>query len=581
MKVPLKWLQDYVDITLLPAELGRKLTMAGLEAEGVVEIGADWHDVYVGLITEQRPHPNADRLQLVTTDYGHGTITVVTGAFNIKVGDKVPVALVGARLIDGHSAERRMITLQPTRLRGIVSEGMVCSALELGLSEDHSGILILPPDARVGAELQEELGEAIIDLTLTPNRSDAQSMLGVAREVAALTGQRLRYPPLDVPQAGLPAAEFARVEVVDPDLCPRYSAMVIRGVKIGPAPRWMQDRLTAAGVRPISNVVDVTNYVMLEMGQPLHAFDLDKVTDRHVIVRRAQAGETIVTLDGIERKLGPDMLLIADPAGGIGLAGVMGGGNTEISDETQNIFLEAANFNPINNRRTARALNLPTEASRRFEKGLPAELTVPALQRAMRLMHELAGGTVASGLIDVYPEPQAPRQVFLPAGETRRLLGVDYGREKETAVLTSLEFKVEQQDDGMLVTVPPHRVDVSLPADLVEEVARVIGYESLPETLMSDELPPQAVSEIREWEATARETLVGSGLAEVIGYSLTSRQRMRRLLAGKSGEQIHSIMVRPDHAAAPYRITGPLPAILDTRLYSGEIQPVTVMNPLT
>ena len=578
MRVPLKWLRDYVDIAVAPEELAHRLTMAGIEVEEIVRVGADWQNVYVGQVRELKPHPNADRLQLVTADYGRGVITVVTGAFNLQVGDKVPVALVGARLIDGHSAERRLITLQPTKLRGIESAGMVCSGRELGLSEDHTGILVLPPDVRVGAELQEELGETILDLSVTPNRSDALSLLGVAREVAALTGQRLRYPPLDVPRGGPDAHALARVEVLDPDLCPRYSAMIIRGVKIGPSPRWLQERLTAAGVRPISNVVDVTNYVMLELGQPLHAFDLRTVADRHIVVRRARPGETLVTLDGVERKLEPDMLLIADVERGIGLAGVMGGANTEITDDTRDILLEAANFNPINNRRTARALGLPTEASRRFEKGLPPELTVPALERSMRLMHELAGGTVAPGVIDVYPNPAPRRQVLLPGGEVARLLGWDPGRERVGEILTSLEFAVEPAGADLLVTVPPHRVDVTQPADLVEEVARIAGYGQIPDRLLPGELPPQAVNVEREWEEATRQTLVGCGLAEIICYALTSRQRLVRLLP--PGAPSLAVLVQPRAGEAFRPLAGPLPAVIDPALVSGAVEPLQLVNPL-
>lgn len=580
MQVPLKWLREYVDVALPPDELAHKLTMAGLEVERITHVGADWNNVYVGQILEIGRHPNADRLLLVTVDYGHGRITVVTGASNFAVGDKVPVALVGARLIDGHSAERRYITLKPSKLRGVVSEGMICSALELGLGEDHSGILILHPDTRVGADLKEELGDVIFDFKLTPNRSDALSIVGIAREVAALTGQKVRHPSIEVPQEGTPAEELARVEVWDPDLCPRYTAMIIRGVKIGPSPRWMQERLTNAGVRPINNVVDVTNYVMLEMGQPLHAFDLDKVADHRVIVRRAREGETLVTLDGQERKLTTEMLLIADPEKGIGLAGVMGGLNSEITDDTKDIILESATFNPINNRRTARALNLPTEASRRFEKGLPPDLAVRAVQRAMRLMRELGGGTVSPGILDVYPEPVAPRQIVLGDGEVKRLLGMDPPRERVEAILRALEFETVAQPGSLLVTVPPHRVDVTQPADLVEEVLRITGYEAIPDTLLAGELPPQTINLERHWEDVARQTLVGSGLAEIICYSLTSQARMRRLLAGLPEGEAPRVQVRPDPRAEPRPLAGPLPAVIDPALYSGEIEPLRVMNPL-
>lgn len=579
MKVPLKWLRDYVDIVVSPEDLAHRLTMAGLESDGVTYIGADWKNVYVGQIIDLKPHPNADRLQLVTADYGKGQITVVTGATNISVGDKVPVALVGARLIDGHSPERKMITLKPTKLRGIVSEGMVCSGLELGLSDDHAGILILHPEARVGAELQEELGDIVIDLALTPNRSDALALIGVAREVAALTGQKLRLPTVEVPEDGPPISDLARVTIEAPDLCPRYSAMVIQGVKIGPSPRWMQERLSAAGMRPINNIVDITNYVMLEMGQPLHAFDLDTVKDHHIVVRRAKPGEVLETLDGVKRELTSEMVVIADPEKAIGLGGVMGGANTEISENTTNIILESANFDPINNRRTARALALPTEASRRFEKGLPAELTVQALRRAMQLMHDLGGGVVAKGVIDVYPHPVARRQIVLPDNEVDRLLGIDFGRERVTQILESLDFAVEPEDGALRVTVPPHRVDVSLPADLVEEVARIIGYDAIPTRMLPGSLPPQYKNELREWEAAARATLIGCGLNEIISYSLTNKQRQRRLVPADLEAEPVTVRLGASDEATP--LPAPLPPIIDPAVLACRIEPLRVLNPLT
>ncbi|MHB1133866.1 MAG: phenylalanine--tRNA ligase subunit beta [Chloroflexota bacterium] len=578
MRVPLKWLRDYVDINLPLEELAHRLTMAGLEVEEIIQIGADWHNVWVGEVKALRPHPNADRLQLVDADYGHGSITVVTGAFNLQVGDRVPVALVGAHLVDGHSDEPRTIILQPTKLRGIVSEGMVCSAKELGLGDEHFGIMILPPETKVGAALQDELGDTIFDVSLTPNRSDAMSVLGIAREVAALTGKRVRYPAQQPPTGGPDVSELALVDVLDPDLCLRYSAMVVRGVKIGPSPHWLQERLTAAGVRPISNVVDVTNYVMLEMGQPLHAFDLRRVAQQHIVVRRARPGETLVTLDGTERRLGPDMLLIADVERGVGLAGVMGGANSEINDDTTDILLEAATFHPINNRRTARALTLPTEASRRFEKGLPPELTVPSLQRAMLLIQSLAGGIVAPGVIDIYPNPVTDRQLRLPKGEVERLLGWDPGRERVAQILESLEFRVTDQNGDLLVTVPPHRVDCSLPADLVEEVARIAGYELIPDRLMSGELPPQSINQVRLWEEAARQTLVGCGLAETVGYNLTSRQRLARLLP--SAESGAEILVRSEQGGQWRPLVGALPAVVDPALVSGATAPLQLVNPL-
>jgi len=395
VRLSLKWLSEYVDIALPPEEVAHRLTMAGLEVSNIEQVGGTWDNVYVGQVLDLQRHPNADRLLLATVDYGQGTKTVVTGAPNLEVGQKVPFALVGARLYDGHAAEAALMALKPAKLRGIMSEGMVCSERELGLGGDHSGIMILDPNTRVGAPLAEVLGDSLFDLKFTPNRPDWLSMLGIAWEVGALTGQKVRVPSVTHLRAEPSIKGIIDVEIAGPDLCRRYTASYIEGVKIGPSPDWMQRRLIAAGQRPINNVVDITNYVMLEFGQPLHAFDYNYIGGKKIIVRRSRAGERILTLDGTWRPLESDTLVIADVSEPVAVAGLMGGGPTEVSEATTNVLLESANFSHVSLRQTSRMLRLATEASRRFDKGLDPELTVPALERATDLVVELGGGHAA------------------------------------------------------------------------------------------------------------------------------------------------------------------------------------------
>ncbi|MBI4321632.1 MAG: phenylalanine--tRNA ligase subunit beta [Chloroflexi bacterium] len=569
MRVSLKWLRDYVDIALPAQEVARRLTQAGVEVASIENTAGEWDNVFVGEVKNLAPHPNADRLQVVTVDIGTRTLTVVAGAFNIKIGDRVPVALAGARLVDAHSPEPRVAVLKPTKLRGVMSEGMVCSAMELGVSDDHTGILILEPDAQVGIPLREQLGDTVLVLDVTPNRPDCLSMIGVAREVAALTGQSLRLPRADIDERGKPAGEMIAVEIEAPDLCHRYSASVITGVKMGASPKWMQERLSAAGMRPINNIVDVTNYVMLEWGQPLHAFDYDTIRGRKIVVRRARDGEEIITIDGAPRPLTPDMLVIADVERPVAIAGVMGGADTEVGDTTQSILLESANFDRVANRRTSRALRLPSEASRRFDKGLPEDLTIPALERATQLMHQLANGTVARGIVDAYPIKRKPVEIELTPREVRRVLGVSLSADEIATTLRALEFDVSTKDDVLCVGVPMHRTDVTLPADLVEDLARTMGYENIPTTMLSGRLPEPSFNESLRWESLARSILVGCGLTEIITYSLTSREAMRKLLPGGK--------VHEDYA----HTADPLTSAINTRIHVLDVQPLLVVNPLS
>jgi len=533
MKVPVRWLKELVPTELSAERIAERLTLAGLAVEAITEIGATWDNIYVGVVERVEPHPNADRLVLATVDAGAHRLTVVTGAPNIAAGQKVALALPGATLYNGHSEKPRLITLKPSTIRGVRSEGMVCSEKELGLSEEHEGIMVLHPDAPVGMPLREYLGDQVLELEITPNLVHAFSVIGVARELGALTDQRVRYPeraPLSVGGPG------NLVTIEAPDLCYRFVGVVIENVTVGPSPWWMQQRLQAAGMRPINNVVDITNYVMLEWGQPQHAFDRDRLREGRLVVRRARPGERLETLDQVVRELDSDTLVIADAERPVGIAGVMGGLDSEITEQTRTVLLETANFEMRSIRRTARVQRLRTEASARFERGLDPTLAWEAATRAVALFRQLVPGCCVTAVIDHYPHPRLPRPLCLPRSEIPRLLGVDFPDELVLDVLRRLEFQPELREDGgrnvIVVRVPTYRSDVTIAADLVEEVARVIGYHELPEVLpLGRTVPVEIPPDVRLVQAV-QDTLVACGLTEVITYPMVDEATLRALLPG-------------------------------------------------
>ncbi len=562
MKVPLRWLREYVDSQVPVGELARRLTLAGLEVatarvlglpkpEGLSvrleESGPVWDRdrIFVAQLVKVEPHPNADKLKLPTVDYGQGRIKkMVTGAPNIAVGDsgqKVVLGLAGSIYRDGHVSPPALKELKPAKVRGEPSDAMVMSTFELGIDEEHEGIILLDTDAPVGMPLADYLGDVVLEIDVLPNMARCLSMIGVAREVAAITGQPLRMPQAPVAEApgspGEPISGQVEVAIADARLSARYSAMLIKGIKVGPAPQWMQYRLTCAGMRPISNVVDVTNYVMLEWGQPLHAFDNDVLRRRaggkapKITVRPAREGETLKTLDGQDRKLTPEMLLITDEAGPIALAGIMGGAETEVSAQTTNVLLESASFDYVSIRRTMRALNLPSEASARFSRGVPPALVKPAAERAADLLRQYAGGSVCQGIVDCYPAPPPVRVVELKRSEVRRVLGIDLALDECAALLRRLDYHVKEVGDDLIeATVPEHRLDVQEgPADLIEDLARLHGYDRLPATLLADQLPPQANNEALIFEEKVRDLLVSLGLQEAIHHSLTTPEKEAQL----------------------------------------------------
>ncbi len=530
MKVSLKWLKDYVDITLPPADLASRLTMAGTEVKGMQVTGGTWESIVVGQIIAINPHPNADRLTLPTINLGTEQQTVVCGAPNVRLGDKVAFAYVGAQLIDGHTGQ--VFRLKPAKIRGVVSTGMACSEKELDISDSHEEIIVLPAEAPVGTPLADYLGDVILDLDITPNRPDCLSVIGIAREVAALTGQGLHLPEVSYEETASPIDQQISVEIAAPDLCSRYCASLITGIKVAESPGWMQQRLLACGMRPINNIVDITNYVMLEYGQPLHAFDYHRIRGRKIIVRCATNGEATTTLDGVERVLSGDMLVIADEEGAIAIAGVMGGANSEVTEQTTSILLEAANFNPASIHHTGNTLCLPSEARARFERGIRPELALLGLKRATQLIMQLAGGEAAKGVADVYPGKLEQAPILLSTDKVNSLLAVDFSLDQIVGALASLGFDCKPANSAseVWVTAPYWRSDIHLAVDLVEEVARIIGYDKIPATMLSQPIPKQNPGHILDLKQQAGRSLTGYGFQEVITYSLTSLEMLNKLL---------------------------------------------------
>ncbi|MGI6188407.1 MAG: phenylalanine--tRNA ligase subunit beta [Clostridiales bacterium] len=523
MLVPLKWLKEYVDIDVTAEELAHRMTMTGSKVEGIHKQGEGINNVVVGRILNIEPHPNADKLVVCNVDTGTRQYRIVTGAPNVEQGQLVAVALDGA-VLPGE------LQINRSEIRGVESWGMLCSGEELGLTDDDypgaeiDGILVLNEEYPLGMDIREALGldDEVIEFEITSNRPDCLSITGIAREAAVTLDSVFRMPRIEVkPGIGDVNAEAA-VKINEPELCPRYCARVVKDVKIGPSPRWMQQKLAAAGVRPINNIVDITNYVMLEMGQPMHAFDLDKLAGKTIVVRRANKGEKLITLDEKERLLDENMLVIADAEKSIGLAGVMGGANTEISSETRNILLESANFDRGSIRLTAKALGLRSESSSRFEKGLDLHNARAAIDRAAQLIQELEAGTVVEGVIDVCNGSLDDRVLDVSWKKVNQLLGLNLSPEIMKDILTGLEFKVEVQGDILKLVVPAFRQDIEGVADIAEEVARIYGYDKIPMTLMEGTVSRGRKTREQRLTDMAKEVLAGTGLYEVVTYSFTS-----------------------------------------------------------
>jgi len=591
MKVPISWLKDFVDITLPLEELAERLTLAGLEVGSIDYVGVEGADLewdreklVLGHLLKVEQHPNADRLVLATVDIGAAEPeTVVTGAPNLfefvgqgdisHLGLKSPFVMEGATVYDGHAKEPdKKMKLKAREIRGIMNRHMLCSEKELGLSEDHEGIILTDAEESApGTPIVDLWGDVVFDIELTPNIIRCSSILGVAREVAALSGQKLRYPDTTLPTVEGKKGGSNRLvlETTNPELNPRFVAILIEGIEVKPSPYWMQRRLRLAGMRPISNIVDISNYIMLEMGQPNHAFDWDVLRRRadeynpppssppqggieggqppeggskgghgpvKIITRLAEPGEEIVTLDEKTHKVPEYSILVTDPKSNLSVGGIMGGLESEVSETSQNILLEAAAWNFINIRRTSQALNISSEAGYRFSRGVHPSLAMFGALRGAKLMAELAGGTITEDVFDYYPNPAETVVIDLPQSEVTRLLGVELSLAEIKNILESLEFQVEENSsDSLTVTVPDHRLDISSElttgrADLVEEVARIYGYDHIPVSEMADELPPQRNNVALEQEELTRDLLVRAGLQEVITYRLTTSEAEVRVL---------------------------------------------------
>ena len=542
MKVTLNWLKQYVDFNWSTEELTERLTMLGLEVEGVQKICGAFDGIVVAQVLTRDKHPGADKLSLCRVNDGNGERQIVCGAQNFKAGDKVPLILPGASL-PLKPGDKEPFTIKVGKIRGVESHGMMCSHEELLLDPEsighkkEDGLLILREDAKVGQPFGEYLGrsgsDVVYDLEVTPNRPDLNSVIGIAREIAAVTGNVLRVPEIKLATSGVKAVDLVSVRIEDAELCPRYSARVIKGVKVGASPAWLRDTLEKVGIRSISNVVDVTNYVMLESGQPLHAFDyhlIAKGADSKptIVVRRAAAGEKFKTLDNQERTLTNEMLLIADETKGIALAGVMGGANTEINTSTVDVLIESAYFTPVNIRRTSKQTGLRTDASYRYERGADVGICDWASQRAVQLILETAGGQSAEGVVDVYPSPAQPKELTLHFAHSKDLLGVGTSHADQVAYLNKLGLEtVSQQPGETTFRAPSWRVDLKREVDLIEEVGRLYGIEKIPSTPPRGALGSNAFDSVYDQIGEVRRILAGLGLNEAQGQTLISKAEVR------------------------------------------------------
>jgi len=585
MRLPLSWLKDYVDITIPVEEVASLLSLAGLEVEDIHYVGwampadgshgfktsgTSWdrEKIVVAEILEVGPHPNADRLTLCKLNDGTQEHTVLTGAPNLfdykgkgplSKPIKVAYAREGATIYDGHAEGLTLTTLKRAKIRGVESYSMVCSEKELGISEEHEGVIFLDDDAPVGTPLADYMGDAVFEIKINPNMARNPNVLGIAREVAALTRQPLKKPEGKFKVSGESIEGKVNIEITNPELNPRFTLALIRNVTLKPSPYWVQRRLKLTGMRPINNVVDATNYTMFEIGEPLHAFDYDVLVKRagdkpvNIITRNAEAGEKLTTLDNVERTLTPSNVLVCDGKGSLSLAGVMGGQESEVSDKTTNILLEAAAWNFINIRKTATQHALPSEASYRFSRGVHPALAIEGLKRCLFWMAEWSGGAVAPGIVDNYPLPPKQPVVEITESEIKRALGMEIPLKEVKELLERLEFTCELKKEGLLVTAPPIRMDIGEGltgvADVMEEIARIYGYHRIPETLMADPLPPQRGNPSYEQEERVRDIMVSLGLNEIITHRMTRVETENRLLP--KGAESNLAYVRLVNPIAP------------------------------
>jgi phenylalanyl-tRNA synthetase beta chain len=567
MKFSISWLNDYTPVEMDPGDLAEALTMVGLEVESVTDRYAYLDNVFVGRIEEIKPHPNADKLKLCLVAIGDRRLTVVCGAPNVAPGMLAPLALPGTVLADGSILEKSII-------RGEPSEGMLCSEAELGLGSDKSGIMTLEPSLSIGARLSRALGkvDTVYELDLTPNRPDCLSIIGIAREVAAIQNTPLKYPDYALTDKNDAIVDLTSVQIEAPDHCPRYAARLIEDIKIEPSPFWLQDRLLSVGLRPISNIVDITNFVMMETCQPLHAFDFDRLEENRIVVRTANAGETFTTLDGKDRKLSSEMLMICDGKKPVAIGGVMGGLNSEIEPSSTRVLIESAYFSPSSIRKTSKSLGLNTDASHRFERGIDPHGTIAALNRAARLMVEISGGKLIGGVIDAHPRPQKSKRVLLSTKNTNRLLGTRLSRRDIDKLLSSIEFGVDVQkddDDTLIVQAPSFRVDITRPEDLMEEVARLSGYNNIPTTyplMPADARSPSRTIDLRN---RIKSVMTGFGFMEAITYSFMPRAACDHLRLGDDDARRSLVdILNPLSEEQAVMRTSIIPGLLETVRYN-------------
>lgn len=575
MKASLTWMKDYVPVdTTKPAqELADVLTQAGIPVEDVISMDPGLKKIFTGKITEITKHPDADKLQVCQVacldDKTGEEITkqIVTAATNVAVGQVVPVAYHKSRLADG-------MEIKKGKLRGEVSDGMFCSVAELGIPKDMvmpgegEGIYILPEGTPIGMDIRDAvmLNDTVYEFELTPNRADCFSMIGLSREFAVLTNAQNTEPTVKVNENGTDVNDMVKIGIDDAELCSRFLARVIGNVKVGPSPLWLQNRLRNGGIRPINNVVDVTNYVMLEYGQPMHAYDYDKVAGHQLTARAAKAGEALKTLDGTDRELTTDMLVIADANGPVGVAGVMGGLDSEVTEATTTIILESAVFKGSSIRRTARALGMRSEASGRFERGVNAEYSPVALDRAAQLLQELMEDiTVAKGVVDVYPAPAEARTVSFTVAAVNSYLGTDISAERMQEILTTLSFTWTQDGDVITVGVPSWRGDVTVMPDIAEEVARIYGYDFIPNTTPWANLNSGTMSDKKLLTKAIRQTLVTQGLSEIITFSFMHTDSLKKLLIPETDSRYQAVpILNPITEEFPVMRTTLIPSMLDT-----------------
>ena len=553
MKIPLSWLNDYIKIEDTPKELSHKMTMAGTEVGHITEIGSHWdpQKVVVGEIISIQNHPNADRLRLASVNVGNkDLVQVVCGAPNILENQKIAFAHSGAILKNPSTGESQ--ELKPAKIRGVLSNGMICSAAELGISEEHDGIIELPNEMIPGVPLIDVLGDTILETELTPNRPDCLSIIGTAQEISAITQNPVIMPSVNYTATETNISDLMTVEIENPNHCIRYTATLIKDVQIKQSPIWIQNRLEKCGVRPINNIVDITNYVMLEYGQPLHAFDRNKLKDNHIIIRESKNDETITTLDGTERKLEKGMLVIADKSNPIALAGIMGGQSTEIDDSTNTIFLESANFLGSLIRSTRTKIGLNTEASYRFERELRQEISVLALKRATELIVSICGGKAHKGIIDECPQNVSPKNINTRISKLNSLLGTEFEQSKVWDTLKHLGFSKmgSSTNENLILSPPLWRSDINIEEDVIEEFARIYGYDNLPVKRLSSELPsiiPDKISSIIE---KIRDGLVHSGMNETISYSVSNINSLQKTQSPSDDREIIKLLNPMDSTKA-------------------------------